>query len=167
MREVSMEKAAALIAEQLPTGAFLCVGGDTPNVMTIGWGGLTYYWKKHVFVAPVRRQRHTYAILEKQGCFTVCVPAPGTMLKAIGLAGSLSGRDVEKFSASGLTQKPGTVVDAPVVEGCALYLECITREAVDFSGEHMDPEIAAKHYPQADFHTLFHGEIVACYAEDM
>ena len=77
MKQISIEQAAMRIAQALPgDGAFLCVGGKRPNTMTIGWGGLTYFWGKHVFLAPVRPQRFTHPLLEQEGEFTVCVPAP-------------------------------------------------------------------------------------------
>ena len=55
-------------------GVFLNVGGDVPNTMTIGWGWMGYCWKKPVFVAVVRPQRHTYDMLLKAEEFTISVP---------------------------------------------------------------------------------------------
>lgn len=163
MQNVSMEQAAALLAEQLPKGVFCCVGGETPNVMTVGWGGLTYFWRKHVFVAPVRRQRHTYPLLKEQGIYTISVPAPGTMQQALMQAGTLSGSDGDKFAAIGLQTRAAQAVDAPVVAGCALYLECRVLAETDFTALGMAEEVVSSAYPAGDFHTLFLGDIVACY----
>lgn len=164
MHEVSMDKAGALVAEQLPKGVFLCVGGDTPNVMTIGWGGLAYYWRRHVFVAPVRQQRFTYPCLKKEMAFTVCIPHPGTMAQEVAQAGTLSGRDGDKFAAIGLKTGKAREVNAPVVEGCALYLECVVRAQNAFTLEQTDEAITQASYSAGDFHELFYGEIVACWA---
>ena len=165
MKQISIELAAMRIAQALPgDGAFLCVGGKRPNPMTIGWGGLTYFWGKHVFLAPVRPQRFTHPLLEQEGEFTVCVPAPGEMRKALAQAGTLSGRDGDKFAAIGLETLPGRAVNAPVIRGCALYLECRVLARTAFTGEGTDDEVAARAYPQGDFHTLFFGEVIACYA---
>lgn len=165
MNEILSQIGAQLV-DQLPKGVFLCVDGDVPNVMTIGWGGLAYYWRRHVFVAPVREQRHTYPMLKAAQAFTVCIPAPGDMADAVEKAGTLSGRDGDKFAAIGLQTQPAQKVGAPIIKGCAYYLECIVREQTDFSADNMDPSIVQGTYSAGDFHTLFYGEIVACYRGD-
>lgn len=164
--EVDVGKIGALVAEQLPKGIFLCVGGDAPNVMTIGWGSLAYYWGRQVFVVPVRPQRHTYAILERERAFTICIPAPGTMVREVAQAGTLSGRDGDKFSAIGMATRKGRYVDAPVIEGCALYLECRVLAKNAFTQADTDPSIIGLTYKDGDFHTLYYGEIVGAYAGD-
>ena len=76
MRELCDLDALREVMEQMTRGGvFLSVGGERPNVMTIGWGWIGYCWGKPVFVAVVRPQRHTYGILQKTGEFTVSVPA--------------------------------------------------------------------------------------------
>ncbi len=162
----SLSQAAALIAEQLPRGIFLCVGGETPNVMTIAWGGLSEYWGKHIFVAPVRPQRFTYPLLSKERAFTICVPQVGQMVREVAQAGTLSGRDGDKFKAIGLKTAPGRAVSAPVIEGSALVLECRVLAENAFSRPLMDPSIADSIYPKDDFHTLFYGDIVTWYFGD-
>ncbi len=160
---LTREAIASPLMAQLPIGAFLSVGGETPNTMTIGWGGLTFYWGKDVFVAPVRPQRFTHDILKKEMTFTVSVPAPGAMKDALRLAGTLSGRDRDKFKAAGIEALPGREVAAPIVAGCAFYLECRVLAVTAFDAPDTDDEIKRKMYPSGDFHTLFHGEIIACY----
>lgn len=166
MREISLQDAAARIAPQMEEGVFLCVGGPRPNVMTIGWGGLTRFWGKSVFVAPVRPQRFTYDALVRAGTYTVCVPRPGAMADALQKAGMLTGADGDKFAAIGIGTRPAGQVDAPIIEGCALYLECVVRAQCAFDGRGTDEAVVQRHYADGDFHTLFFGEVVACYAED-
>lgn len=164
MRDLAIDQVAALLSRQLPSGVFLCVGGETPNVMTVGWGGLAYYWRRDVFVAPVRQQRFTYPLLEKEGVFTISIPFEGTMQEALAKAGTLSGRDGDKFATIGLKTRKAQQLDAPVVPGCAYYLECRVRARTAFTQAETDGDIIAGTYQQGDFHTLFYGEIVACYA---
>jgi len=158
--------AAVLLEQQLPKGIFLCVGGEPRNVMTIGWGGLSFFWNRDVFIAAVRPQRFTYDILMRERAFTVCVPAPGGMLEQVRKAGVLSGRDGDKFSLLGLRTRPGRGVNAPVIEGCALTLECRVLATNAFTNEGTDPSIIEYTYQAGDFHTLFYSEIAACYAGD-
>ena len=170
MRERQMvdpQKAGAILAGQLPTGIFLCVGGETENVMTIGWGGLAFYWRKNVFVAPVRPQRFTYPLLQKEMAFTLSVPAFDTMKRELTQAGTLSGRDGNKFEAIGLQTAPARTINAPVIFGpdIALTLECVVLAKNEFSVAGTDPSVVRAAYAANDFHTLFYGEIVACYGE--
>lgn len=164
--EVSIETAAAQIAAQLPKGIFLSVGGADPNVMTIGWGGLAYYWQKHIFVAPIRPQRHTHPLLLREKAFTLSVPAPGNLGRALAQAGTLSGRDGDKFAAIGLEKIPARTIDAPAISGCGLYVECRVLAQNAFTAGGTDAGIIAYTYQTGDFHGLFYGEITACYAGD-
>lgn len=166
MQTIPMDQVAALVSRQLPKGIFLSVGGETPNVMTIGWGGLSFYWQRDVFTVPVRPQRHTYPLLKKAGAFTLSIPQVGTMHRELGKAGTLSGRDGDKFVAIGLSIQEGQKVAAPIIDGCACYLECVVRAEADFTGARTDPSITNYTYKAGDYHTLFFGEIVACYTGD-
>jgi flavin reductase (DIM6/NTAB) family NADH-FMN oxidoreductase RutF len=162
---LTLAQAAGPIAAQLPTGAFFCVGGETPNVMTMAWGGLSFFWGKHVFVAPVRTQRATYPRLEKEMAFTLCVPHVGDMARELHLAGTLSGRDGDKFAAIGLKTRPAKTIDAPVIEGCAVCLECRVLARNAFTMEGTDLSIRDTVYKARDFLTLFFGEVLACYGD--
>ncbi len=70
------------------------------------------------------------------------------ILKEVQLAGSISGRDADKFEKTGLTPMDSLAVKAPCVKECAAHLECRvidTKEAGD--------------------HTLFIGKVVATTCE--
>ena len=156
---------ADLIAKQLPKGIFLNVGGETPNTMTIGWGGYSFYWGRPVFTAVVRPQRFTYPILERERAFTLSIP-DGNQVEALRKAGTLSGRDGDKFKAIGLLTQPGRSVDAPIVLGCPWHVECRVLATTQMTLAKTDPRVVSAHYPANDFHTFFLGEIVECYQLD-
>lgn len=147
-------------------GIFLNVGGKAPNTMTIGWGWMGYCWKKPVFVAAVRPQRHTYALLERAGEFTISVPTLQPLKQELLFAGTQSGRDVNKFSNHGLTAAPAQRVNAPIIAECGLHYECKTLLTQPMTEDAMDACLASSIYPTKDFHTMFFGEIVACYRTD-
>ena len=164
MRELCDLDALREVMEQMTRGGvFLSVGGERPNVMTIGWGWIGYCWGKPVFVAVVRPQRHTYGILQRTGEFTVSVPAAGTMRAELTFAGTKSGRDVDKFQGHGLTAAPARKVGAPVVAECPLHLECRTLLVQDMTADRMAESVLEESYPQRDLHVMFFGEIVDCY----
>ena len=167
MREICLSEAAGLAADALSRGkVFLSVPGETPNVMTIGWGSVGWIWKKPVFMVVVRPQRHTYELLQRAGEFTVSIPTKADLSAQLAYAGTASGRDENKFSGHGLTAAPAQKVRAPIVSECGLYFECKTLLTQDMTEDRMAREIADRCYPQKDFHTMFFGEIVACYTTD-
>ena len=147
-------------------GVFLTVPGEKANTMTIGWGWIGYCWKKPVFVAAVRPQRYTYDLIKKAGCFTVSVPTDNELKAELAMAGTKSGRDINKFEGHGITAAPAQKVFAPIVKECGLHFECRTVMNGFMMGDTMDQEIKDRCYPQNDLHELFFGEIVACYATD-
>jgi flavin reductase (DIM6/NTAB) family NADH-FMN oxidoreductase RutF len=134
--------------------------------MTIGWASIGYMWRKPVFTALVRPQRHTFEMIKKAGCFTVSVPTKNELKKELLFAGTKSGRDYDKFDCHGLTAVPAQEVDAPIVKECGLHFECRTLLTQDMTPDRMDPELVNGIYAPGDFHTMFFGEIVRCYSTD-
>lgn len=147
-------------------GVFLTVPGTPDNTMTIGWGWIGYCWKKPIFTVVVRPQRHTFEMIKKAGCFTVSVPTDDSLRAALLMAGTKSGRDIDKFSDHGITAAPARTVNAPIVAECGLHFECRTLMTGDMRACGMDADTARLNYPREDFHEMFFGEITACYATD-
>ena len=146
--------------------AFLTVNGETPNTMTIGWGTIGYIWGKPVFMVVVRPQRHTYGLIESAKEFTVSIPTREDLSGQLRFAGTESGRDGNKFSGHGLTAVPGKVVNAPIVKECGLHFEMKTLLAQKMTEDQMDALTLSRCYPERDLHTMYFGEIVACYSTD-
>jgi flavin reductase (DIM6/NTAB) family NADH-FMN oxidoreductase RutF len=167
MKEINYLDALRIANEKLAgNGVFLTVGGEKPNTMTIGWASIGYMWRKPVFTALVRPQRHTFEMIKKAGCFTVSVPTTNELKKELLFAGTKSGRDYDKFDGHGLTAAAAQEVDAPIVKECGLHFECRTLLTDTMPGEQMDAGVLDRCYPARDFHDMFFGEIVACYATD-
>jgi flavin reductase (DIM6/NTAB) family NADH-FMN oxidoreductase RutF len=135
-----------------------------PNIMTIGWGTVGHVWGKPVWVVLVRPSRHTFEGIEKSGCFTVNVPPPGRA-PACELAGTRSGRDLDKFEALGLAVERTLVVKAPAVTQCPIIYECKVVHANDIDPQRLTRDILQSAYPAGDFHRVYWGEIVAARAE--
>lgn len=136
--------------------------------MTMGWGGFNFYWRKPLFVAPVRHVRFTHQLLEKNGQFTVCVPKQpldSNMKSALQICGTKSGRDIDKWAECGLVQQNAKEVNVPIVGGCGIIVECKVVYKQDFDTSIMPPDIQAM-YQTDGTHTLYYGEIVACYRNE-
>ena len=167
LKEINYREAMEITVKHLSgSGVFLTVGGDAPNTMTIGWATIGYIWKKPVFMALVRRQRHSWQMIADAGEFTLSVPTKNVLKDELLFAGTKSGRDYDKFNGHGITAAPAQKVNAPVVAECGIHFECKTLLQQDMSPEMMDDMIKTGSYPKEDYHTMFFGEIVACYSTD-
>ncbi len=117
-----------------------------PNVATLAWITSVSADPPLVCIA-VGRTRYTHECISESREFVLNLPTMD-ILKEVQLAGSISGRDVDKFEKTGLTPADSLAVKAPYVKECATHLECRvidTKEAGD--------------------HTLFIGKVVATTCE--
>jgi len=162
MKSVDYMAVAEAAIKKIKSGAFLTVrAGDRLNTMTIGWATIGFCWRKPVFMVAVRDSRHTFTIIEDAKDYTVSVPA-GKMKEEIMYCGTKSGRDGDKFEACGLKTVPGQNVASPVIDVSGIHIECriVFKSAMDPA--HLSADYASL-YPEKDYHTLYFGEIVACY----
>lgn len=136
-----------------------------PNVMTIGWATMGSIWARPVFLVMVRPSRHTYSRMEQVSDFTVNV-LPRELAAAASLCGSVSGSEHDKFREAQLTPIPSREVRSPIVKECVVHYECRTVERVDMAPDALIQSIHDQFYKHGDYHRLFFGEIVACYADE-
>lgn len=168
MQHISYTDMIQPAIRQLAKGrALLTVGGDKPNTMTIAWGSIGYCWNRPVFTVYVRPQRHTHDILQALGRFTVSIALDDETKDIFRFAGSTSGRDVDKFDGHGITAAAGQAIDCPVIGECQLHFECILRASAPMTGDAMHEETRQRVYPEADYHTIYMGEIADCYRTDI
>ena len=110
-----------------------------------------------------RHSRHTFGIMSRAGRFSVSVPKAGEMKEQLIMAGTLSGRDVDKFDGHGLSCLPGREDGIYVVEDCAIHVECVIRHMQDMTEEFLDESVRSRAYMNGDLHRLYFGEILSCY----
>jgi len=162
--DLAYNQQAPQFLEYLPHGAFLSVrAGEKINTMTIGWGSIGYIWQRPVIMVAVRPSRHTYGLIEQSSDFTVSTPLNQEFKKALALAGSKSGRDLDKFAAAEIKADSGKTVNSPVINNCGLIIEGKILFKQEMNPELLDPNIKTSFYPNGDYHTLYFGEITACY----
>ncbi len=139
----------------------LLVGGDEhPNPMTISWGGFGTLWELPIVTVFVRPVRHTWGLLNASPFFTVnFMPEP--FHRALEICGEISGRDVDKWAAAGIHPLGGGTVPVPRVAEARTAIECRILAHLDLDpARFLDPAID-RHYPQADYHRAFLGEVLA------
>ena len=142
---MSVKKSVGARTLALPTPTWIVGTYDKegrPNMMTAAWGGICCSKPPCIYVS-LRKATYTYGSLMERKAFTVSIPSEDYVKEAdyIGLA---SGRDVDKFAATGLTPVKSDLVDAPYVKEFPLILECKVIHTIEiglhteFIGEIMD-----------------------------
>lgn len=119
----------------------------TPDVapkhmaMPLGWQN------RYCFVCSPRHATLRNAIA--RGTFTVSFPHPDQVVDASLAAGGRA-EDSSKPSLAAVRTFPATAVEGPLVEGCALYLECRLDRVIEDLGENalVMGEIVAAHAPE-------------------
>ncbi len=153
------------LLKQLPKGVFITVKDESgnANTMTIAWGHIGVVWSKPVFIAYVRYSRYTYDVLLNANDFTINVPKEGTLKEALKIAGSKSGRDIDKAKAANITFVPSKQVKSPVIKECDLQYECNIIYTQTQEPALIPDDIKASHYKTHDTHIVFYGEILDSY----
>jgi flavin reductase (DIM6/NTAB) family NADH-FMN oxidoreductase RutF len=166
MNDVDYMHVAEDSINKIKEGAFLTVkSGNALNTMTIGWATFGVVWRKPIMMVCVRSSRHTFRIIEAAKDFTVTVPA-GDMRKETDFCGTTSGRDVDKFKMCHLETTDSREVASPIIKIPGRHYECkiIYKSAMDPA--HLEKDYDSSLYPKKDYHTLYFGEILACYETD-
>lgn len=131
-----------------PTTLITSAAGGRRNVMAAAWV-MALDLEPPKVAAVIAEDTFTRKLVEAAGEFVINVPTYA-MIDAVYAVGKESGEDDDKFATHGLTTTPASIVGAPLLEGCAAWLECrILREQ----------EIQERY-------DLFVAEVVAAWADD-
>lgn len=151
-------------AKQLEKGVFLTVkAGDRINTMTIAWGSIGRIWNKPIFQVLVRDSRYTHELIENAADFTVSIPMGQDLRKELAFCGTNSGREIDKISKCKLTLADGRKTVSPIISDCGLHYECKIIASQRIIEEQMSEDVGISFYGNGDYHTIYYGEIVACY----
>ena len=133
----------------------LVCAGD--NAMTASWGCMGVLWNKPVCTVFIRPQRHTYTMTESNDRLALAF-FDESYRPALRHFGTKSGRDEDKFAATGLTRshhENGTLypAEAHMVIFCRkLYSDMLRKDAF------LDSSLLSN-YPADDFHRMYVCEI--------
>ncbi|MDE7119833.1 MAG: flavin reductase family protein, partial [Muribaculaceae bacterium] len=92
------------------------------NMLTVAWVGTTCTNPPMCYIS-VRPQRHSYDMIRQTMEFTINLTT-ADMAKATDLAGVKSGRDGDKWQATGLTPEAGRMVACPSIAESPVNIEC-------------------------------------------
>ena len=142
----------ASVAHHLMLGIIVLVTSmdkeGKPNVFTNAWNTRIGHKKPAVAIA-VWEKNYSNELLRNNGDFVLNIPNIN-LLKPVHYCGRHSGRDVDKFEATGLTLLPAKMVRGFIIKECVVNIECKGIGMIDL--------------PLID-HTLFLGEIVMSYVD--
>lgn len=143
----------SLGAKTLLYPAPVCVIGTydqsgRPNAMTAAWAGICCSLPPCVAVS-LRKATYTYGNIMSRKAFSVSIPSED-YAKQADYFGLVSGKNIDKFAASGMTPVKGEFVDAPFVKEFPVALECKLNRFVEIG-----------------LHTEFIGEIVDVKVDEM
>lgn len=119
-----------------------------PNAMTASWGGMCCS-KPPCAAISLREATHTYHNIIEQKAFTINVPSD-KFVKQVDYFGLVSGKDTDKFEATGLTPIKSNKVNAPYIDEFPLAAECQLLNVVEigvhtqFIGEIINVKIGKK-----------------------
>lgn len=120
---------------------------ERPNGMAAAWGGICCSDPPCVAVS-LRKATYSFGSLIERKAFTLSVPSQH-QVKQADYFGLVSGRQTNKFAATGLTPVRSQLVDAPYIEEFSLVLEC-----------------KVLHVHELGLHTQFVGQILDVKADE-
>ena len=128
----------------LPTPVWVIGSYDKegkPNIMTPAWVGICCSRPPCVTVS-LRKATYTFGNIMEREAFSVNI-ASESFAKEAAYFGSVSGRNVDKFSITELTPIKSDLVDAPYIKEFPLVIECKLLQTIELG-----------------LHTMFIGEIM-------
>jgi flavin reductase (DIM6/NTAB) family NADH-FMN oxidoreductase RutF len=117
-------------------------GLEQPNIITLAWVGTVCSDPPAVSIG-VRPERFSHRLIAEAGEFVVNLPH-ADQVDAVDYCGQVSGRNVDKWAACGLTPAPASKVRTPLIAECPVALEC-----------------RVTHQLTVGIHDLFIGEVLA------
>jgi flavin reductase (DIM6/NTAB) family NADH-FMN oxidoreductase RutF len=105
-----------------PTTLITSAYGGKQNVMAAAWVMALDYEPAKV-AAVIAAGTFTRGLVEASGEFVVNIPTVA-MAEAVYAVGQVSGDEEDKFAVHTFTTQPASIVNAPMIDGCAAWLEC-------------------------------------------
>lgn len=115
--------------------------GGNPNIITLAWVG-TICSEPPIISIGIRPTRYSYELIKNSKEFVVNIPST-KILRESDYCGITSGKNIEKFSETKLTQQQAEKIKTPLIRECPVNLECKLKDVIPLGA-----------------HDLFLGEIV-------
>lgn len=124
-----------------------CSDGIKDNIITIAWAG-TVCSDPPMISISIRPARLSHQIIKDSSEFAINIPT-SSQIRICDFCGVNSGKDIDKFSALGLTKKKPSVIKSPLIKECPINIECRVKDIITLGS-----------------HDLFIGEVVCVNADE-
>ena len=120
-----------------PVPLVMCSMGDMEhsNIITLAWAG-TVNSDPPMLSVSVRKSRYSHQLLKEGGAVCVNLVSAGIVREA-DFCGVKSGRDVDKFSAAGLTKVASPVHGIPMIGESPVNIECTVKQIIELGSHDM------------------------------
>lgn len=131
----------------VPVVLVSCKGREGgPNIITLAWVGVVNGDPPIVSIS-IRPSRHSFELIRDTKEFVINIPSE-SQVRIVDYCGVASGKHENKFEQARLTPVPATKVKAPLIEECAVNMECEVKQVISLGSHH-----------------VFLGEVVAIHAD--
>ena len=108
---------------------------EHPNIITLAWTGIINTIPPKTYVS-IRPQRHSYAMIKENGCFTINL-TPAALIREADYCGMYTGAKVDKFKKCNLTAQPVVNITFPSIGECPISLECRVTDIIPMGSHDM------------------------------
>lgn len=120
-------------------------GDNKPNIITIAWTGVMNSVPPVVYIG-VNPTRYSHQLISESGEYVINIPS-SEQVSAVDYCGLVSGRNGNKFEATGFTPVPAEHVKAPLIAECPVNIECKVRQVLHLeSHDVFMADVLAVHY---------------------
>ena len=120
-----------------PVPLVMCSLGDMEhsNIITLAWAG-TVNSDPPMISVSVRKSRYSHQMLKLGGAVCVNLVSAGIVREA-DLCGVKSGRDTDKFAATGFTKVASPVHGVPMIGESPVNIECTVKQIIELVSHDM------------------------------
>jgi flavin reductase (DIM6/NTAB) family NADH-FMN oxidoreductase RutF len=133
-----------------PTPVVLVTSVDKkgkPNIITLAWAGVVNSEPPMIGIS-IRPGRYSHDCIKGAMEFVVNLPSE-KMVRGVDACGVVSGRETDKFSLTGWKAVPAEKVKAPLIDECAVQMECRVKQVIPLGS-----------------HDLFLGQIIGLHVKE-
>jgi flavin reductase (DIM6/NTAB) family NADH-FMN oxidoreductase RutF len=106
-----------------------------PNIITIAWSGTINSDPPMVSIS-VRPERYSHGLIVSRRQFAINLVTRG-LVHAADLCGVKTGRNTDKFKATGLTPAAASVIKVPILEESPVCIECEVTSIIHLGSHDM------------------------------
>ena len=113
----------------IPTTLVVSGNEKEANIVTIVWSGIVSSTPPTIGIS-LYKDRYSLELIRATGEFTVNIPS-AEFVKETDYCGIVSGKKTNKFSDTGFTPIPGSVVKSPIIKECPYNMECKVVQEIE------------------------------------